>query len=87
MQVNTMQQLTSDFADDINTQLEIKLKNCLEKNGFDFIDYNRVLLKTYPHFDLMNELWLDGVLILKWSKFSFKQDADKLIGSFEYFEV
>lgn len=85
--INTMQQLTSDFAEDINTQLEIKLNNCLEKNGFDFIDYNRVLLKTYPHFDLMNELWLDGVLILKWSKFSFKQHADKLIGSFEYLEV
>jgi len=82
-----MQQLASDFAEDINTQLEIKLKNCLEKNGFEFLDYNRVLVINKEHFDDMNEMWLDGVLILKWSKFSFKQHADKLIGSFEYLEV
>lgn len=86
--MNKAQQIITDqFCSDINAQLEAKFKFCLEKNGFDFLDYNRVLVVIPTHFDIMNEMWLDGILILKWSKFSFKQDEDKLIGSFEYFEL
>jgi len=76
-----------ELNEDVRKQLESKVKFCLQSNGFDFINYDRVLVKVYEHFDQLNEIWLDGILILKWSKFSFKQDGDKLIGSFEYMEV
>lgn len=82
------------LCSNVQAELESKMKYCLLKHDFNYNtdDISRLLVVNKDHYDDLNELWLDGVIILKWSRFSFKQDFDdmngsKLIGSFEYIEV
>lgn len=87
---NTIQLLTSDILYDVNRQLKSKVKFLLYDKGFDVRtnpDYNRIRLVIPEHYDHWNELYLDGVLILRWSKFAFKQDGNSLVCSFNYEEV
>lgn len=74
---------------DIDAQIINRIKLCLFQHGFNYgIDDNsRLKFVEQKHFDLNNELYLDGVLLIKLGKISFKQEDNKMIGSFEYEEV
>ncbi len=74
---------------DIHAQLMNRIKLYLFQHGFNYgvDDNSRVSFVTHTHFDHSNELYLDGVLIIKIGKISFKQEDNKMIGSFEYEEV
>jgi len=93
--VSTMEQITQDLFSDIQRQLESKIHYCLYGHGFDtkVDDFKRLLLVTKQHFDEMNELWLDGVLVLQWSSFEFESHPNilgnntMLKGSFKYLEL